>query len=86
MEFCGCKAYAEAIPVFGDATAKGLPLYLRNGGKEIGRIVLEERVIQLAGKAEPVKLERLETPVLRWDANWASPERLKRMRAQLAAR
>lgn len=86
MEYCGCKAYAEAIPVFGDATAKGLPLYLRNGAKEIGRIVLMEQVIQLAGMAEPVKLERLETPVLRWDADWASPERLEKMRAQLASR
>lgn len=84
MEFCGCKAYEEAIPVFGDATAKGLPLYLRNGGKEIGRIILEEQVVQQAGKTEPVRLGRLETPVLRWDSNWASPERLEKMRAQLA--
>lgn len=76
MEYCGYRAYEEGIPVFGDATAKGLPLYLRNGAREIGRIVLREQVIEQAGKSEPITLPRLETPVLRWDADWLSKERL----------
>lgn len=42
VEYCGFRAYAERIPVFGNASTQGLPLYVRNGYKEIGQIVLEE--------------------------------------------
>ena len=51
----------------------------------IGSIVLEKRVVQQAGKAEEVKLDRLETPVLRWDANWLAPERLEKIGAKVAS-
>lgn len=79
LEYCGYRAYEEGIPVFGDATSQGLQLYLRNGAREIGRIVLREQVIEQPGKSEPIKLPRLETPVLRWDADWLSKERLEKI-------
>jgi GNAT superfamily N-acetyltransferase len=82
LEYAGCRAYEEGIPIFGDATEKGLPLYLKNGGKLIGRVVLEEQIIEQRGKAEPIKIRRLEMPVLRWDADWLSKERLEKIKNQ----
>ncbi|MCJ1466770.1 hypothetical protein MMC07_005390 [Pseudocyphellaria aurata] len=79
IEYGGYRAYEEGIPVFGDATSKGLQLYLRNGAREIGRIVLQEQVVERPGQSEPIKLPQLETPVLRWDAGWASKERIEKV-------
>lgn len=79
MEYAGYRAYKEGIPVFGDATSKGLQLYLRNGGREIGRIVLQEQVVEQPDQSEPIKLPPLETPVLRWDANWLSKEHIDKI-------
>jgi GNAT superfamily N-acetyltransferase len=38
VEWCDFMAWQDDVPVFGDATTKGLPLYLKVGCKEIGQI------------------------------------------------
>lgn len=76
LEWAGLRAYEEGIPIFGDATEKGRELYIRNGAREIGRVILLEQTVEREGKAGLVKLPRLETPVMRWDANWLTQERL----------
>ena len=76
LEWAGWRAHEEAIPIFGDATEKGRELYIRNGAKEIGRVILQEQTVGRDGDSPLVKLPRLETPVMRWDANWLSRERL----------
>lgn len=79
LEWAGYKAALEGIPCFGDATAKGLPLYLANGCKQIGLVVMEERTYEKTGGGRmPVLAERLETPVLRWDAENVTTERLEK--------
>lgn len=79
VEYCGFRACEEKIPVFGDASTQGLPLYIRNGCKEIGRICLQEQVVRKSD-GDNAKLERLEVVVLRWDADWTSEERLAAIR------
>ena len=68
VEWCGVRAWMEDVPVFGDASTKGLPLYLRNGCEEIGRIKLPEQVFPEKGRPERRKLKALEVVVLRWQA------------------
>jgi GNAT superfamily N-acetyltransferase len=70
VEWCGMRAIEDGIPVFGDASANGLPLYVRNGCKEIGRIVLPEQIVERPNgfEGEPLKFERMEVVVLRWDS------------------
>ena len=76
LEWAGGRARQEAIPIFGDATEKGRKLYLRKGAKEIGRVILQERTVERGAKSGLVKLPRLETPVMRWDASCLSLEDL----------
>ncbi len=61
--------------MFGEATATGLPLYMRQGGEEIGRVVLPERVVRYKkgwgwmgmGEGE-VRVKEAEMVLLKWKA------------------
>lgn len=81
VEYSGFRADKENIPIFFDATAKGFRLYVRKGGSEIGKIVQEEQIVESREGGQPIKLDRLETPVLRWDSCQLPPEVLKVLRA-----
>lgn len=61
----------DGLPVYGDATATALPLYVRNGCKDVGRIVLEEKLVKPKGVTETAvqKLDGLNVVVLRWDSS-----------------
>lgn len=67
VEWCGVAAWSEDVPVFGDATTKGLPLYLRNGCEDIGKIHLPKQVVDV-GRQHPLELEALDVVVLKWKA------------------
>lgn len=67
VEWCGMTAWKAAVPVFGDATTKGLPLYLKSGCKDIGRIHLPKQVVPTGGRGDPIELDPLEIVVLKWE-------------------
>ncbi|KAH7344321.1 hypothetical protein BKA66DRAFT_434298 [Pyrenochaeta sp. MPI-SDFR-AT-0127] len=62
VEWCGMRARTENVQVFGDSSTKGLPLYSRNGCKEIGRIHLPKQV------AREKEIGAMDVVVLRWQA------------------
>lgn len=68
VEWCGLRAWEDDVPVFGDASTKGLPLYLRNGCEEIGRIRLPTQVVPQKDGFESNEIAPLEVVVLRWKA------------------
>lgn len=61
-------AEAEGIPTVGDASKKGINLYLKIGLKVQGTIFMEARTARLEGAEPPVVVEipRLEVPVVKW--------------------
>lgn len=82
LEYAGNRANEEKIPMFGDATEKGLPLYLKVGGKQIGTIIMPEHKYEKSGRDKmPITVDRLETPVLRWDAANLPQSRFKKVTA-----
>jgi GNAT superfamily N-acetyltransferase len=65
VEWCGIRACEEDVPVFGDASTKGLPLYLRNGCEDIGRIILPKQIVNPGDGLESIELDGMEVVVLR---------------------
>ena len=68
VEWCGIRAWEEDVPVFGDASTKGLPLYLRNGCEDIGRIILPKQIVNPGHGLKSIELDGMEVVVLRWKA------------------
>ncbi|KAK5637464.1 hypothetical protein RRF57_013179 [Xylaria bambusicola] len=67
IEWCGMTAWRAGVPVFGDATTNGLPLYLKSGCKDIGRIHLPKQVVDTGSQGDLVELDALEIVVLKWE-------------------
>lgn len=68
------RATQQRLPVFLDASTKSRSLFLRLGCKIIGQVVQENKTYEkrwCEKKLPAVYVERLETPVLRWDADSA---------------
>lgn len=68
VQFCGYRASKEGVTVFGDASSHGLPLYVRNGCKEIGKICLPSQKVDL-GPHGVHDIPELDVVVLRWKAD-----------------
>ncbi|KAE8374357.1 acyl-CoA N-acyltransferase [Aspergillus bertholletiae] len=68
VQFCGYRASKEGVTVFGDASSHGLPLYVRNGCKEIGKIHLPSQKVDL-GPHGVHNIPELDVVVLRWKAD-----------------
>ncbi|KAE8440421.1 hypothetical protein EG329_008009 [Mollisiaceae sp. DMI_Dod_QoI] len=68
VEWYSIRAWEEDVPVFGDASTKGLPLYLRNGCEDIGRIILPKQIVNPRDGLESIELDGMEVVVLRWKA------------------
>ena len=83
LEYAAYRALKEGIPIFADASAKGLPLYLANGCEVIGTVVLPETTYKKAFGRRVVKRDRLETPVIRWDGANATSGRVKLAQSRL---
>lgn len=59
-------AETEGVPTVGDASKKGINLYLKIGLKVQGTIVMEARTARLEGTEVVVEMPRLEVPVIKW--------------------
>lgn len=67
LKWCFDMAEAENVPVVGDASKKGINLYLQTGFKIQGTIVMEAKVARLDGRDDVVvEMPRLEVPVVTW--------------------
>ncbi|TLS26427.1 hypothetical protein PpBr36_04246 [Pyricularia pennisetigena] len=66
VQWLGLQAWEEKVPVFGDASTNGLPIYLRNQCKEIGKIHLKEQVISLGWGKGSLILSPMDVICLRW--------------------
>jgi len=68
IEWLGHAAWAEDVPVFGDSTATGLPLYLKNGCERIGKIELAEKVVDAGRGRGMVRVKAVDAVLLMWRA------------------
>lgn len=67
LKWCFDMAEAENVPVVGDASKKGINLYLQTGFKIQGTIVMEAKMARLDGRDDVVvEMPRLEVPVVTW--------------------
>lgn len=76
-DYAASRAIKEGIPIFADASAKGLSMYVANGAKVIGTVVLPEKTYKKRFGRLPVKKDIVETPVIRWNAAEVAAERVK---------
>ncbi|KAK3386644.1 acyl-CoA N-acyltransferase [Podospora didyma] len=65
IRWAGDAAKREGVPIFGDSTATGLPLYLKNGAVQIGRVELPARMVERKG-GEKVSLNGVDAVLLKW--------------------
>ncbi|KAH9881280.1 hypothetical protein IAQ61_000002 [Plenodomus lingam] len=66
------RANAEQVPIFADASTKGLPLYLKGGFEIIGRVKLRARTVQVPktlqviDESKEVSLPELDVPIIKY--------------------
>jgi len=60
------KARLEDVPIFGDSSPTALPIYLRGGSEQIGKVKLSAKVVDAGPGREPVRLEEVEATLIRW--------------------
>lgn len=66
VQWLGLQAWEEDVPVFGDASTNGLPIYLRNQCKEIGKIHLKQQVVGLGSGKDCLICSPMDVICLRW--------------------
>ncbi|KAK3989042.1 hypothetical protein QBC44DRAFT_328285 [Cladorrhinum sp. PSN332] len=59
-------ASKEQIPIFGDGSPHAVPLYLKNGATEIGRMKLDGKSVKIPGNEKEIKIEGTEAVLMVW--------------------
>lgn len=65
LDWIGHAAWMEDVPIFGDCTEAGLPMYLKNGVEKIGKVVLPAKVVDNGPGWEPIQLNEIEVTLIR---------------------